>query len=86
VRAQAVTRNLLAVGQELTFAKERVALLDEEPRPNGNPSPPQPVGCAFLIGIMLGVSQSLCLGCSGCPWHASPSGMRQPSCGTQAGD
>ena len=40
--AQAVTRHILTIGQELTFAKERVALLDEAPRSNG-PSTPQPV-------------------------------------------
>ncbi|BDA40569.1 Exocyst complex component 5 [Coccomyxa sp. Obi] len=39
--AAAVTRHILTIGQELTFAKERVALLDEAPRSNG-PSVPQP--------------------------------------------
>ncbi|KAK9916806.1 hypothetical protein WJX75_007279 [Coccomyxa subellipsoidea] len=39
--AAAVTRHILTIGQELTFAKERVALLDEAPRANG-PGTPQP--------------------------------------------
>ena len=39
---QAVTRHILTIGQELTFAKERVALLDEAPRSSG-PGTPQPV-------------------------------------------
>ena len=39
---QAVTRHILTIGQELTFAKERVALLDEAPRANGLGTP-QPV-------------------------------------------
>ncbi len=43
--AQAVTRHILTIGQELTFAKERVALLDEAPRSNG-PSTPRPVCCS----------------------------------------
>ncbi|EIE26781.1 Sec10-domain-containing protein [Coccomyxa subellipsoidea C-169] len=39
--AAAVTRHILTIGQELTFAKERVALLDEAPRSSG-PGTPQP--------------------------------------------
>ena len=40
--AQAVTRQIMGIGQELTYAKERVALLDEAPRSNGSIAP-QPV-------------------------------------------
>lgn len=36
---QAVTRQILTIGQELTFARERVALLDEAPRSNGTSQP-----------------------------------------------
>ena len=40
--AQAVTRQIMGIGQELTYAKERVALLDEAPKSNGSIAP-QPV-------------------------------------------
>lgn len=36
---QAVTRQIMAIGQELTYAKERVALLDEAPKLNGSVVP-----------------------------------------------
>ena len=39
---QAVTRQIMGIGQELTYAKERVALLDEAPKSNGSVAP-QPV-------------------------------------------
>jgi hypothetical protein len=38
---QAVTRQIMAIGQELTYAKERVALLDEAPKLNGSVVPQQ---------------------------------------------
>ena len=39
--SQAVTRQIMAIGQELTYARERVALLDDAPKSNGSivPSP-----------------------------------------------
>lgn len=36
---QAVTRQIMGIGQELTYAKERVALLDEAPKTNGAVAP-----------------------------------------------
>ena len=39
---QAVTRQIMGIGQELTYAKERIALLDEAPKSNGSIAP-QPV-------------------------------------------
>ena len=36
---QAVTRQIMAIGQELTYARERVALLDDAPKQNGTIAP-----------------------------------------------
>jgi len=36
---QAVTRQIMAIGQELTYARERVALLDDAPKQNGSIAP-----------------------------------------------
>ncbi len=36
---QAVTRQIMGIGQELTYARERVALLDDAPKSNGNVAP-----------------------------------------------
>ena len=36
---QAVTRQIMGIGQELTYARERVALLDDAPKSNGTIAP-----------------------------------------------
>ena len=36
---QAVTRQIMGIGQELTYARERVALLDDAPKSNGSVTP-----------------------------------------------
>ena len=56
--AQAVTRQIMGIGQELTYAKERVALLDEAPKSNGSIAP-QPVSAVYTPR-----SPQSCSGCS----------------------
>ena len=36
---QAVTRQIMGIGQELTYARERIALLDDAPKSNGTIAP-----------------------------------------------
>lgn len=77
---QAVTRQILTIGQELTFAKERVALLDEAPRSNGSsaPLPVRPqlyftdqLSCTDLLKHMLGPHPEMAVHASQCLSHSA---------------
>ena len=69
---QAVTRHILTVGQELTFAKERIALLDDDPRAQGSsPTAPQPVLHSALTELGLSKRAATAHGCMTVVNHAS---------------